>query len=94
MVKNYEADELAEGSDDEKKIQRAAKAAEKEAEKKAARKKSGVKGHFHMLGISAQEHSVSLILHGEYPPSFMSSVYSGSRSVRPMTGPGTMPHLW
>ena len=74
MVKNYEADELVEGSDDEKKIQRAAKAAEKEAEKKAARKKSGVKGPFHMLGISAQEHSVSLMLHGEYPRSCCLSI--------------------
>ena len=44
VVKNYEADELAEGSEDEKKIQKAEKAAQKEAEKRVAARKKSAKG--------------------------------------------------
>ena len=44
LVKQYEANELAEGSDDERKIRKAEKAAEKEAVKRAAARKKSTRG--------------------------------------------------
>ena len=96
VVKNYEADELAEGSEDEKKIQKVEKAAQKEAEKRAATGKKSAKGNkrpflytrdFRPGGFGAS-YTTWPDPRSAFLAPFTPSSYSGSRSSRPVAPVG------
>ena len=93
VVKNYEADELAEGSEDEKKLYKAEKAAQKEAEKRAAARKKNIRGgkrplpfhDYQARGFGAPSASW-MDQRPSYPP-VSSAPYGGGRNVKPAGPP-------
>ena len=106
VVKNYEVDELAEGSEDERKLHKAEKAAEKEAEKRATARKKNARGGKRPLpfrdyrsgGFGAPFTSWT-DQRSSYPP-FPPAPYGGGRNVKsvgPPVGPchycGELGHL-